>query len=596
MKLINKLILSFVIVSIIPIIITQVISFYTATSLFKSKISDLTVFNLKQYTKNLDTSLEAYIDTMNRIFTDDIIVQNINIINQGNEDQYPMAVKMITERLKIVTTGQNGIRSCAIMCKNGTVIFNNFLIASEVDNIWMDIPDARESYIYKDTISTRGILISPTELTRTKAYNNAYLFHVSRAMFDLRDIKKGPIGIGVVSIDEAVIYNMCNYEDENHKEYGEIPSFNFIIDNDDNIISFPIKQYIGTNLREYGNNVKREDQLKNLINACGVFDNKPTMINSYTAEVVGWTVVNVYDQAHLLKEVGILQRLGMMIIIIAILFAILIISLSSREIISSIKKIIEAMQTAQKGDLSVKIAAEGTDEIADIARTFNNMIAEIRTLMYKVKQATFKQKEAEIRALEAQINPHFLYNTLDSINWMAIEKEEHEISKMLSSLGMILRYSIDKSNKLVTVNEEVEWLKKYIYLQQSRFNYSFSYEIQIEEYVGNHKMPKMLLQPFIENALIHGLEGVEKGGEIRVKISLEDKKHIAIEISDNGKGIKPEVLLELNKNLEDNTGIGVKNVLSRIHMYYGERASWDIKSISEKGTKIFIKLPIEQWG
>jgi two-component system sensor histidine kinase YesM len=312
--------------------------------------------------------------------------------------------------------------------------------------------------------------------------------------------------------------------------------------------------------------------------------------------VVGWTVVNVYDQAHLLKEVGILQRLGMMIIIIAILFAILIISLSSREIISSIKKIIEAMQTAQKGDLSVKIAAEGTDEIADIARTFNNMIAEIRTLMYKVKQATFKQKEAEIRALEAQINPHFLYNTLDSINWMAIEKEEHEISKMLSSLGMILRYSIDKSNKLVTVNEEVEWLKKYIYLQQSRFNYSFSYEIQIEEYVGNHKMPKMLLQPFIENALIHGLEGVEKGGEIRVKISLEDKKHIAIEISDNGKGIKPEVLLELNKNLEDNTGIGVKNVLSRIHMYYGERASWDIKSISEKGTKIFIKLPIEQWG
>lgn len=596
LKLRNKLIFSFVLVSIIPMIVTQFASFYIATSLLKNKISDLTVFNLKQYTKNLDESLNAYIDTMNRIFTDDVIIQNMNIINSEDKNQYPLAVKNITQRLKILANGQKGIRSCSIMCENGSVIFYDFKIASVVDNIWMTIPSVTETNIYKKTLEDRKTVIFPTELSKVKGYKDAYLFHVSRAMFDFDNIKKGPIGIGIVSVDESAIYNICNYPDEAHKGDDRTRSLNFIIDSSDTIISFPIKKYIGTHLSEYSDDSIKENQITALIKVSGLFENKPIMINSYTNDVAKWTVINVYDQAYLLKEVTVLQRIGFMIIMIAVFMAVVMIFLSSREILSSIKNIIKAMKTAQKGDLTVKIADEGTDEIADIARTFNNMITEIRILMNKVKEATFKQKEAEIRALEAQINPHFLYNTLDSINWMAIDKEEHEISKMLSSLGMILRYSINESNKIVTVSQEVEWLKKYIYLQQSRFNYSFDCSIEIEEKVKNCKIPKMLLQPFIENALIHGLEGVEQGGEIIVHILLEEEKHIAIEIKDNGKGIEPEILKELNSNLDDDTGIGVKNVLSRIQMYYGDKAYWNIQSITEKGTQIFLKLPIEQWG
>jgi two-component system sensor histidine kinase YesM len=216
--------------------------------------------------------------------------------------------------------------------------------------------------------------------------------------------------------------------------------------------------------------------------------------------------------------------------------------------------------------------------------------------MNLTSEAVKLQKEAEIRAIEAQINPHFLYNTLDCINWMAIEKEEYEISKMLKSLGQILRYSINQSNKIVSFSQEIQWLKQYLYLQESRFDNSFKTEIKFEEEVLEFKIHKLMLQPLIENSIIHGFEGYTSGGVLEVSIEIKEAD-IVIFIKDNGKGMDSEKVKYINSLVSEakiiNKGehIGIENVISRLRIYYGDYYKFNIESEIGRGTSICIRIP-----
>ena len=186
------------------------------------------------------------------------------------------------------------------------------------------------------------------------------------------------------------------------------------------------------------------------------------------------------------------------------------------------------------------IREEGNNEFARISRHFNRMMQRLRHSREQEKEAMIREKNAEIKSLEAQINPHFLYNTLDTINWMALDREEYTISKMLTSLASILRYSIHRSNTIVEIEEELEYLKKYIYLQQQRFDYSFLCTVEADENVRGCMIHKMLIQPFLENTLVHGFPGNSQMDEVNVRFQKDSQDRIRIEIRDNGKGMPPE--------------------------------------------------------
>ena len=255
------------------------------------------------------------------------------------------------------------------------------------------------------------------------------------------------------------------------------------------------------------------------------------------------------------------------------------------------------MQKVKKGNLDVVVPVQSFDEIGTITDNFNEMTVKVRELIQEVTEAEEHQKNAEIRALEAQINPHFLYNTLDSINWMAIEKEEYEISKMIRNLGVILRYSVNKSNQIVTVRELSDWLEKYISLQQMRFNDAFSYCLNIDKDTYDRTVYKLLLQPFVENAIIHGFKEMESGGFLQIDIMpAENGQGIVIIIEDNGKGMPQEMLKCYNDREEaikdEGKSIGLHNAFSRMNMYYGEKASWNVSSMEGMGTVITLRLPL----
>ena len=177
-------------------------------------------------------------------------------------------------------------------------------------------------------------------------------------------------------------------------------------------------------------------------------------------------------------------------------------------------------------------------EMETITDQFNRMMGQMNKLVEEVKMVSARQKDAEITALEAQINPHFLYNTLDTINWMAINADQYEISSAIGALARILRYGIDKSNSIVTLREEMEWLQQYIFLQQTRLKNTFSYELDVPKELLDCKIHKLLFQPFVENAILHGFEGVRRHHILVVKVQKRQNGFLQIIVKDNGKAFR----------------------------------------------------------
>jgi two-component system sensor histidine kinase YesM len=177
---------------------------------------------------------------------------------------------------------------------------------------------------------------------------------------------------------------------------------------------------------------------------------------------------------------------------------------------------------------------------------------------------------------------------------MAIDNNEYEISNMINSLAKILRYSIDKSNNMVYMHEEIEWLKQYIYLQQTRMKYTFDYKIDVDEQVLEYKVHKLLFQPFVENSIIHGFERLKQGGLLTVRVK-DNNRNIVVTLTDNGKGISESIVNRLNNNLMDKASksshIGIENVKERLSIYYGTAANVKIESIEGNGTTVCIQIP-----
>lgn len=591
----SKLIFSFIFVSIIPILLVQAISYFNTTSAMKENVNELITYNLAQTEKNLNTTLNSYMDILYQIYTDDEIIDLVKKINA--ETDSAMEISLLRDKLSKLTNSKEGIRSIAILSAGGKTVFYDTLTASSLDSSWMN-KDFDRSKFYSGITSSKGSVLIPTSYASQLGDKKYYLFHIANKMVDFNDIRKDAIGVIVISIDEDLIYRACNEADPQKEAKKSVRSVNFIVDKNGYIVSFPDKNLVGSNISLYGKTGTngQEDKYTAAARKISYFESSSIITNSLASEKNGWIIVNAVDQSYLFSKVYMTQRLTIIFGILALLFSIVIIFYVTRNFSGSIRKILHAMKTAQEGELSVRVELDDDgDEMSAIASRFNKMIYKINKLLDEVKDATFKQKEAEIRALEAQINPHFLYNTLDAINWMAIEKDEHEISNMLKSLAQILRYSVNKSNSIVKLREEIEWLKQYIYLQQTRFNYSFECFMEVDENVLDFNIHKLLFQPFIENVIIHGFEGINKGGVLDISIKGSDNS-IVIMIGDNGKGIDPGTVSKLNSpdNREltaKGSGLGASNVFNRIKMYYGDSGSWQVESETGKGTTITLKIP-----
>lgn len=253
----------------------------------------------------------------------------------------------------------------------------------------------------------------------------------------------------------------------------------------------------------------------------------------------------------------------------------------------------DAFDKMEKGDYATRIAIseDMPEELASIFQGFNDNMESTERMIKQAKEAVVEQKNAEIAALEAQIDPHFLYNTLDTINWKAIEHEDYEVSNMVGALADILRYTIKTPNTVCSIEQEIYWLERYIFFQKAKLGKELKIIYEVPDELKGYEIHKLILQPFVENSIRHGFPKVTRDCKLKIKIQ-EAGEHIHITISDNGIGMSAE-LLELYNQHQDEMWdhLGIANVCRRLRLYYGDNADLYFESEPDKYTKVHLFIP-----
>lgn len=318
-------------------------------------------------------------------------------------------------------------------------------------------------------------------------------------------------------------------------------------------------------------------------------DGKRMLACYATSAITGWTSVVLIPPGALTQDIAqtitfFILTLGASLLLLSLLFAYLI----SMRITSPVSKLLLAIKRVGGGDFNAKIKVEGKDELGHVLMKFNSMNEKVKQLIDENYVAKLRERETEILALNIQLNPHFLYNTLNIINWMAVYGEKEQVSRMLVSLSRMLHYTTDNRKDSMPLSEDIGWLKDYIVIMSNRFEHRFRVDFNIEPELMEVSVPKLFLQPLVENAIIHGFRDMESGGLITIYgRKLGDDIEFCVE--DNGCGIEPEHLKEV---LEENSShIGIHNVDKRIKLLYGERYGISIESVPELGTRVKLAIP-----
>lgn len=313
----------------------------------------------------------------------------------------------------------------------------------------------------------------------------------------------------------------------------------------------------------------------------------------------GWRVVTLVPEEVYAREAYSVSDAILISAIAVLALAAALTTLFSRILSHPLEQMAQTMNRVDSEHLSIRAAVDGHDEVAQIARSFNELMDRLQAAIQSEYLLEIRHKEAMLRALQAQLNPHFLYNVLQSVSSMAEVREAPEIVTLARSLGSVLRYSIQCESLTASVREEVSHVEHYLLIQKIRFGERLHYKLNVPEYAMDYLLPRVFLQPMAENAVIHGLEARPEPGNLSILIWLEDEL-LHIEVSDDGCGIAPEELDRIYEQFRhtqipsSETGIGLINLKSRLELFYGDRASLHIETEIGVGTSIIITLPAER--
>lgn len=325
----------------------------------------------------------------------------------------------------------------------------------------------------------------------------------------------------------------------------------------------------------------------------GVFHRGDQIYAIQTDENTGWRIVGVsYLDEVVNQQVQTAVRILTMLLAAVLFTAVVSSILLSRVVSRPIHGLVKAMQDFEKNAEAFSYTPEGgTKEVVELSQSFEHMVGQIQELMSQVRNEEITLRKTELKALQAQINPHFLYNTLDAIGWMCEEERSKEAVEMVNALARLFRISISRGHELIPIRSELQHAESYLQIQSHRYKNQFSYSFDVQEECLDYLCNKITLQPIIENAIYHGINGLVDEGEIRISCRA-DGDDILFTVEDNGTGMEPEqVQAILRKERSDHTGIGIKNVNDRLKIYFGPAYGITIDSVPDEGTRVYIRMP-----
>lgn len=357
----------------------------------------------------------------------------------------------------------------------------------------------------------------------------------------------------------------------------------YIADNKGNIIYHPQQQLIYSGLKE-----EKYNYLKD-----GSHVEKDAIYSVQSLDNCEWKIIGVcYIDEMITNKVNHIMKTLFIIFLVVVLFTVIIIRLFAKLFSNPAKELANSMREFEKDTNHFEFKTiEGTAEITSLTESFEHMVIQIKELVEKVRQEEITLRKTELKALQAQINPHFLYNTLDAIAWLCEEERYKDAVEMVNSLAKLFRISISRGHELITIEKEVQHAKSYLKIQNFRYKNQFTYSFDIDEECLGYLCNKITLQPIIENAIYHGIDRMVDEGKINIGIHQKEDK-IIFTIEDNGVGMTLEQCEEiLHEDASDRVGIGIKNVNDRIKIYFGEEYGLTIQSELDEGTRVTISMP-----
>ncbi len=392
-------------------------------------------------------------------------------------------------------------------------------------------------------------------------------------------------GVFFIDLNYSSISNLCENIDLGNRGYV------FIIDKKGDIVYHPKQQLIYSGvLKENMDQILANDK-SNYLSI-----NNEKLYFTAKSDKTGWTVVGVTYKSELMEQMDTTRSLYIVLTMILLTLATLSAVILSSTITKPIKELRKSMKQVEKGDFDIQLGdSEYRNEIGHLQNSFSIMIYKIRQLIEHNKAEQEAKRKSELRALQAQINPHFLYNTLDSIIWMTESKKTEESILMTSALSKLLRKSISNEDEFVSLEREIDYVKEYLTIQKMRYQDKLEYEINVASEVLHVPIAKLILQPLVENAIYHGIK--YKNGKGLIKITGKAlEKEVILQIQDNGIGMNEETCKNIFEKsaTEDTKRVGVRNVNNRLQLYYGMEYGLHYESKLGVGTTVSIIIPYKQ--
>ncbi|NDI34185.1 sensor histidine kinase [Chengkuizengella sediminis] len=585
LKLSHKVLIAFFGFIIIPLFLVGLTGYFIALQFIEEKYSEQTKLNLHAVSQNI----QYIVQDINN-FSDSWIVSN---------DIQSLFKNPIINELSKIKAEKTILQSLLTHPYIQEVTLYNLeeeIVSSAKNENLQSVSFEKivESEVYEKMFEYTGrpIWVTPFEIPDSTVSEK--LFRHVRVVKDFYTLED--LGFIVMQLELRELINIFKSYEQN----GQIPGQHFLIVNDQGTIFFDQKNlYKGENIFNFLPKDLSFNQ--KFVSSKSDFNGEESIISSYKIRIedmVGgnWYLVSVTSWALLTEETNTILIWIAVITSLCIISALLFNLLFVRGIVQSFIRFVKAMRKVEKGQLNVIVEEKGNDERTVLARGFNHLIQKVRLLIEEVKYEQNRKNRAELMLMQAQIRPHFLFNTLESINVLAVQNEGQKVSKIVQRLGNILRISFQE-NEEIQMKQEIEHVRSYLEIQKFRFIDLFEYEFDMPEEILNANILKLTLQPFVENSIQHGFDRAEQKGTIRIIGKLE-KNHIAIYIEDDGRGIPNQILQEfkygeeikLDQHSKATHGLGIKNVAERIRIHYGNQYGIYICS-DDNGTIIKCVIP-----
>ena len=499
------------------------------------------------------------------------------------EEEFEEEKKRILTQFATIKESRNDISNVAAVAENGKYLVN------DEDGSLADYIDVQSLDWYQEAMQSKsGIAVSSSHVQNAIPTSYKWVITLSRALVNNQSGKRE--GVFFMDLNYSAISDLCNKNNIGEKGYI------FILDENGNIIYHPKQQLM------YGGLMV--ENIQEIMDCKADYleikrDGENKLYTMSKSTKTGWTVVGAMDTKELLKNSKQTQLNYIMVAAILLLAVIAISSLLSKEITRPILLLRDSMSKVEEGKFQqANVEVTTMNEIGSLTKSFNVMTKRIQELMEQNVAAQKEKRKSEMKALQAQINPHFLYNTLDSIIWMAEAGQNDDVVLMTSALAKLLRQSISNDKEQVRVEEEMNYVQSYLTIQKMRYKDKLEYTIDVDPEICSVSIIKFAIQPLVENAIYHGLKYKDTKGKISIRGYVRGKKGY-ITITDDGVGMDEETLKYIfdekqkKEKKPKSNGVGVPNVQKRLQLYYGPEYGISYISRQGEGTVATVTIPLD---